>query len=248
MEIKGGSRRRKVHTAFCRWMLLASLFCRAGKSRPVLTVLPYTIRDGQEYISLGDKMKKGELDHFLAQYNLGAIGLQQLDRTGRMDSLTKLGWTLNRTRRGIYIINRPLLSSGNIDNPAGQMIMAEKHPTLPELFPAVNNGIRYGYNRFRHKYPFPVKDGTVAFFLRGFMRARQVNLAGSFNSWSAHALAMRLTDSGWMATIKLTPGKYWYKFIVDGNWMVDEDNGLVENDGFGNTNSIFYVTRIRYSP
>lgn len=44
-----------------------------------------------------------------------------------------------------------------------------------------------------------------------------------------------------MASLKLLPGKYWYKFIIDGRWDIDHDNRLQENDGMGNTNSVFYV-------
>jgi 1,4-alpha-glucan branching enzyme len=53
---------------------------------------------------------------------------------------------------------------------------------------------------------------------------------------------MKPTDSGWVAIVKLGPGKYWYKFIVDGNWMVDPSNQIRENDGRGNINSVFYRT------
>jgi len=55
-------------------------------------------------------------------------------------------------------------------------------------------------------------------------------------------LPMKKTDSGWIADIKLSPGKYWYKFIVDGSWTIDNDNRLSENDGLGNSNSVFYYT------
>ena len=65
-------------------------------------------------------------------------------------------------------------------------------------------------------------------------------LAGSFNSWKPHALAMMKTDSGWIAQVKLGPGKYWYKFIVDGGWITDPDNLTSENDGQGNTNSVYF--------
>src|SRR6476620_1311450 len=51
---------------------------------------------------------------------------------------------------------------------------------------------------------------------------------------------MKKTDSGWIYDVKLSPGKYWYKFIVDGNWTVDNDNQLSENDGLGNVNSVFF--------
>ena len=51
---------------------------------------------------------------------------------------------------------------------------------------------------------------------------------------------MRKADDGWIADVKLAPGKYWYKFIIDGNWDIDRDNKLVENDGKGNDNSVYY--------
>ncbi|HYH03731.1 MAG TPA: hypothetical protein VEC37_11550, partial [Bacillota bacterium] len=67
-------------------------------------------------------------------------------------------------------------------------------------------------------------------------------LAGSFNNWSPEALRMDRTDSGWIAAVKLAPGKHWYKFVVDGGWQVDGDNLLKENDGRGNINSVYYRT------
>ncbi|HEY4060814.1 MAG TPA: hypothetical protein VGM30_02880 [Puia sp.] len=239
MEIKGGGRLWKILPG-CMLLLLVFFFTGlAGRAQaPVHT---YSVRDGQEYISLGVNIKKGTLDSFMKQYNLASIGLQQFFRTRRADSLQRLGWRHKRTG-DLYIISRPLLSSGNIGNPAGQIILTEKHPTIQERFPAVNNGVLYGYNRFRHKYPFAIKDGVVTFFLKGNTRASHVQLAGSFNDWSTGSLAMSLTDSGWIANVRLSPGKYWYKFIADGEWMVDDDNWLSENDGLGNTNSVFYVT------
>ena len=55
-------------------------------------------------------------------------------------------------------------------------------------------------------------------------------LAGTFNNWMPEALAMKKTDSGWIALVNLEPGKHWYKFIIDGNWDIDNDNLLKEND------------------
>ncbi|RZL98232.1 MAG: hypothetical protein EOO88_60880, partial [Pedobacter sp.] len=53
-------------------------------------------------------------------------------------------------------------------------------------------------------------------------------------------IEMTQTDSGWSVPVKLSPGKYLYKFIVDGNWIVDPDNTGIEFDGEGNTNSVYY--------
>jgi 1,4-alpha-glucan branching enzyme len=67
-------------------------------------------------------------------------------------------------------------------------------------------------------------------------------LAGTFNDWKPDALAMKKVDSGWIAVVKLDPGKHYYKFIVDDKWTIDKDNELFENDGEGNDNSVYYKT------
>ncbi len=100
----------------------------------------------------------------------------------------------------------------------------------------------YGYNQFKNKFPFVVEDSVVAFFLRGNKEAKQVFLGASFSKWMPKAIPMKKTDSGWIAFIKLAPGKYYYKFILDGNWDIDNDNLLTETNGQGSFNSIYYKT------
>jgi 1,4-alpha-glucan branching enzyme len=202
----------------------------------------YGIKDGRMTIAIGQKIRRAALDSFIARYNLDSIGLHQLLFAGIRDSLKKLGWEVEIGPNNTLLISKPLISYGDIGNPASQMQMTEKHPTIAELFPPVNNGVQFGHNRFRRKNPFAVNQGIVTIFLRGEPTANKVMLAGSFNEWSPFVLAMRHTDSGWIANVPLSPGKYWYKFIVDGTWTIDDDNQQRENDGRGNTNSVFYVT------
>ena len=52
--------------------------------------------------------------------------------------------------------------------------------------------------------------------------AKQVALTGDFNGWASDATPMtRYGDGHWEATIALAPGRYEYKFVVDGNWKHD---------------------------
>jgi len=52
--------------------------------------------------------------------------------------------------------------------------------------------------------------------------ARHVALAGEFNSWSPDATPMkRQADGIWETIIALAPGRYEYKFVVDGQWIPD---------------------------
>jgi hypothetical protein len=52
--------------------------------------------------------------------------------------------------------------------------------------------------------------------------AKQVFLSGEFNGWASDATLMKRDDAGrWETTLALAPGRYEYKFVVDGNWKHD---------------------------
>ncbi|MEM9859427.1 MAG: glycogen-binding domain-containing protein [Bacteroidota bacterium] len=85
-----------------------------------------------------------------------------------------------------------------------------------------------------------VKEDIV-FRLNGYPDAGEVVIAGSFNKWNEEALKMSRTDGGWEFALSLVGGKHYYKFIVDGKWMVDPFNPLKEYDGSGNLNSVLIV-------
>ncbi|MFQ5806625.1 MAG: alpha-amylase family glycosyl hydrolase [Phycisphaerae bacterium] len=77
--------------------------------------------------------------------------------------------------------------------------------------------------------------------------ANSVSLAGSFNGWNPHAEPMtRVDDSGaWMRTTLLGPGKYQYKFVVEGNrWFHDPLNPQKAEDNFGGYNSVLTLGRL----
>ncbi|WP_242204481.1 hypothetical protein [Aestuariivivens insulae] len=81
----------------------------------------------------------------------------------------------------------------------------------------------------------------ITFFLPNHANAHRVILAGSFNNWSENDLKMIKTDEGWYYTIRLSGGKHHYKFIVDGEWLVDPENPVMEYDGDGHINSVYMV-------
>ena len=87
----------------------------------------------------------------------------------------------------------------------------------------------------------PSLVGNTTFRLKGYENARFVNLAGSFNDWKASATVCGREGAGWVCRLDLKPGKYLYKFIVDGDWMTDPGNPRTEGDGNGNNNSVVLV-------
>jgi 1,4-alpha-glucan branching enzyme len=55
--------------------------------------------------------------------------------------------------------------------------------------------------------------------------AREVFLGGSFNGYNAKKGSMtRRPDGVWEATLPLSPGRYTYRFKVDGQWKLDPTN------------------------
>ena len=72
--------------------------------------------------------------------------------------------------------------------------------------------------------------------------ASSVYLAGDFNNWSQTDDMMKKDSSGnWTIVKKLSKGKHQYKFVVDGNWIVDPGNPNTADDGFGGKNSVVEV-------
>ena len=72
--------------------------------------------------------------------------------------------------------------------------------------------------------------------------ARKVCVAGNFNNWRPEATEMIPTGGGkWAKELRLQPGTYEYRFVVDGEWTTDPmASGTVPNP-FGDLNSLLAV-------
>lgn len=242
MEIRSTIHKMKKLVRVCCCVLFMLVF--TGENSFAQPVKSYTIKNGRMFITLAKSINESSLDSFIAQFALQDLALKEFINRGFEDSLNKLGWKIETNTSVGITLSKPLVDNNNVNmaNPAEKIIFTDKQPSIAELFPAVHSSIIFGYNRFRNKPSFAVRDSAVTFYLRGNTNARRVMLAGSFNNWSPDALAMKKNDSGWIAIVKIGPGKYWYKFVIDGNWAVDTDNRINENDGLGNVNSVFYKT------
>ena len=85
-------------------------------------------------------------------------------------------------------------------------------------------------------------EKAVTFTVRA-ESGKSVYLAGSFNNWDPAGKKMsEKKDSGvYAASIKLAPGTYQYKFVIDGTWCADPENrDFVQND-HGTLNSVITV-------
>ena len=80
-------------------------------------------------------------------------------------------------------------------------------------------------------------------FVTLYPRAESVQIAGDFNQWKPENTQMsKVGDSGvWQTQMALQPGKYRYRYVVDGQWQQDPWNEQVETNPFGEYNSILMV-------
>jgi Glycogen recognition site of AMP-activated protein kinase/Carbohydrate-binding module 48 (Isoamylase N-terminal domain) len=219
--------------------LVGSIVCVSAQT----PVKYYKVKNGKMYIELSKSLSETSLDSFINQFQLQSLALKQFAVTGFEDSLKKYEWNIVLNNKERFIITKPLMPVDQITDPVERMRLIEKQ--LNNIYPLHGTNVKIGSNRFRNKSSFLIReDSVVVFYLRNNLKANKVMLAGTFNKWDPDNLAMKRTDSGWVAEVKLLPGKHWYKFIVDGEWTIDNDNRLNENDGRGNTNSVFYYTNI----
>lgn len=79
------------------------------------------------------------------------------------------------------------------------------------------------------------------FKLQGFAKANHVIVTGSFNGWSHTDYRMVYSDGEWVFPIFLNPGRHSYKFVVDGEWILDSSNPLWEENEFGTGNSVLWI-------
>jgi neopullulanase len=93
--------------------------------------------------------------------------------------------------------------------------------------------------------PDPV-CGDMQFTYAADPGVQEVLLSGSFNEWGDSAASATVMvdedgDSIFEATLHLEPGTYQYKFVVDGEWILDPANPSQADDGEGNINSLITV-------
>ena len=73
--------------------------------------------------------------------------------------------------------------------------------------------------------------------------AHEIRVAGEFNNWrpsDRHRL-LKKADGKWSLQIPLMPGKYEYKFIIDGQWREDPANPNQKIGDHGQKNSVLEV-------
>jgi len=91
--------------------------------------------------------------------------------------------------------------------------------------------------------PQPKRAGadkrTVRFELE-VAKARSVYLVGTFNNWSATSTALVCVGgTTWSRDLLLPPGRYEYRFVVDGKWVEPPHAKAYTPNPSGGRNGVF---------
>jgi hypothetical protein len=179
------------------------------------------------------------------------------DGRNNLNSFLGIGDTLMFSLKGFQDARKVVLS-GTFNNWNRDELLMEKTPTGWE-FPYVLGPGNYEYKfivdgRWMTDPANPITNGegdfansfisfkpNHIFRLAGRQDAKGVIVSGSFNNWSHHSYRMIREGNDWVLHLHLSPGRYSYKFVVDGKWIPDEANPLWEENEFGTGNSVVWI-------
>ena len=73
-------------------------------------------------------------------------------------------------------------------------------------------------------------------------QAEKVQLAGSFNGWDPKQTSLTKNKKGeWSVSLPLQPGRYEYRYLVDGDWQNDQQTTECVPNAFGTWNCVIRV-------
>src|SRR5215471_11592877 len=87
------------------------------------------------------------------------------------------------------------------------------------------------------------RDEKQIEFILKLPSAKSVAVAGSFNSWDVKKAPLRKdSNGGWKGAVSLPPGRYEYRFVVNGTeWLTDPSAKESVDNGMGGSNSVLVV-------
>jgi 1,4-alpha-glucan branching enzyme len=87
----------------------------------------------------------------------------------------------------------------------------------------------------------PAKVQEVEFTFHS-PEAKRIFVAGTFNEWNTKSMPLKKGKDGtWRVTIKLSQGRYEYKYFIDGVWAENLQGQDMAPNSFGTYNCVISV-------
>lgn len=217
---------------FC-FLFLAQCFTAVAQDLPQSRC---EIIDEDVYIYFDESCLQSADDLCAAIEDFKKYNLSQVIETGAYASWKMDGWSLEKMGKTTYRLHKKLSLFDQVFNREDKFKIDTRFwlSPLSDRLPKEKSGAINEPARVDRR-------GNVEFVLKGYPLAKQVILSGSFNNWHEQAIKMVKHGDVWKLTMKMPPGIYEYKFIVDGNWITDPDNPFSVINQHDTYNSILVV-------
>ncbi len=228
-------------------MVLASMYdVRTKMSREILAELRkhFGSRMFQTVINFNTKLKEAaSLGQPITEYEPSSKGskdfLSLADELISTDTLTHRKEMVSSLSRQLESISNNARGILEETSPSRQLTQENlKEETTEKILDKVENEIEQYYGVRQH--------GSVISFTTLYPNANKVQIAGDFNHWQPENTIMEKINSygAWQVKLNLAPGKYRYRLVVDGKWQQDPYNENVEQNPYGDYNSLLTVGQV----
>ena len=197
------------------------------------------IEDGKLVFQLDPRWTEAQRNQVVKQFNLDSTLISEILKGMPSIVVNGVTWDAKKITGGLIELTNAvgkLADIGRIQIPV--LMLNDQWPGSRNQIQA--DGPSYGVNKFTKPDIFSFRDSLVILNLPGYSYAKSVFLSGNFNDWSTGKTPMTKTENGWTIMLKLGPGHYPYKYIIDGRWTQDPNNKNREDDLNGGNNSVFY--------
>lgn len=166
------------------------------------------------------------------------------------ETVIRLNVTLKKAAsKGVSAMQLDKESNGAVDHLAlaGEIIRADGTSEFEKALESVKTEdtaetVTLPKNEARVPSPGEQAIRNVSFTINA-PNARDIYLVGDFNHWKINDESrLSKSDGGrWEKTLNLSSGRYKYKFVVDGEWLLDSQNLDREQNAFGTFDSILKI-------
>jgi len=194
------------------------------------------IKGEDVYINFNESCINSKEEACMALADFKQYDLAGVIKSGLFNLWTKDGWTIQKTGIHSYQLHKKLMHFDRTFNWEDKFKIDINYWNYP-----ISEKAKQSSNDIKDE---PVKidaNGNVAFKLKGRNNAKQVILTGSFNDWNEEAIKMHWAGNEWKIKLKMPPGIYEYKFIIDGEWITDPTNPYTVLNQHDTYNSILTV-------
>jgi 1,4-alpha-glucan branching enzyme len=196
----------------------------------------YECTDSQLILRVYRTWSKAETDSILRANDIAHLSTDTLFNQQSVGRLAQEGWSIYKVKKNYTDIALDLTKS---DMMAFEQPFILEHQDSAQSLNSYTDQV-FGFNKVKSTIFKEIDEKTTRFFFKGNGKEKSVLISGSFNQWSTTGWPLQKNDEGWYIDLQLAPGRYEYKYIVDGKWIQDRENLLEMDDNYGAENSVYF--------